>query len=92
MLVHDFVTINGGRTANTVSGAGPTVVLLHRWAYNHLFWREQTPSLVWPHRVPALDLRGHGDSDVPDQGYSIRIPTLVIAAGPDSSTPTPKSQ
>ncbi len=81
MLAHDFVTINGVRTAYTVSGAGPTVVLLHGWACKRLLWREQTPSLVWPNRVLALDLRGHGDSDVPDQGYSIRVPTLVIAAG-----------
>ena len=77
------------RLAFTLKGAGPTTVLIHGWACNRRFWKEQIPALARSHRVLALDLRGHGDSEVPDHGYTLSqladdVHTLIgdIGLGP----------
>ena len=77
------------RLAYTLKGAGPTTVLIHGWACNRRFWKEQIPALARSHRVLALDLRGHGDSEVPDHGYTLSqlaedVHTLIgdIGLGP----------
>jgi pimeloyl-ACP methyl ester carboxylesterase len=52
------------------AGTGPPVLLLHGLASQRRFW-----NLVVPHLaglpVCALDQRGHGDSDKPDEGYDL---------------------
>ena len=65
------VTVAGTDIAYTVRGSGRTVVLLHGWTCNRRFWREQVAALQCVHRLLALDLRGHGDSGVPDRGYTL---------------------
>ncbi len=55
-----------------LTGRGKPVVLLHGWLCNRSFWREQIPLLEPDHRVLALDFRGHGDSSVPEHGYTLR--------------------
>ena len=50
-----------------VTGSGEPVVLVHGFAQTHAAWLE-TPlyaDLVQDHKVIAVDLRGHGDSDKP---------------------------
>jgi pimeloyl-ACP methyl ester carboxylesterase len=55
-------------------GAGdPAVVLLHGLFENRSYYRALTDRLGARRRVLNIDLRGHGDSDVPDEGYSIEI-------------------
>jgi len=46
----------------------PPIVLLHGWAAGSAAWAAQLadPLLTAHHRLVAVDLRGHGDSDVPD--------------------------
>ncbi|GAA0650607.1 alpha/beta hydrolase [Kutzneria viridogrisea] len=44
----------------------PAVVLLHGWAAAATAWPEQISDEL---RVLAVDLRGHGESDVPSGGY-----------------------
>jgi pimeloyl-ACP methyl ester carboxylesterase len=47
------------------------VVLLHGWAQSSRVWTYQlTGQLADSYRLVAADLRGHGDSDVPPDGYS----------------------
>jgi pimeloyl-ACP methyl ester carboxylesterase len=49
----------------------PPVVLLHGWAQSSRVWTHQlTGPLADSYRLVAADLRGHGDSDVPAEGYS----------------------
>jgi len=51
-------------------GGGRPVVLLHGLASNARIWDGVAPRLVGAGlRVVALDLRGHGDSDQPGDGY-----------------------
>ncbi|WP_199441607.1 alpha/beta fold hydrolase [Umezawaea beigongshangensis] len=52
-------------------GDGPPLVLLHGWAQSGEVWAPLLgdPALTGRHRVVAPDLRGHGESDVPADGY-----------------------
>jgi pimeloyl-ACP methyl ester carboxylesterase len=51
-------------------GGGQAVVLLHGLASNARIWDGVAPRLVGAGlRVVAVDLRGHGDSDQPSDGY-----------------------
>jgi len=49
----------------------PAVVLVHGIACNRAFMAPQARFLETSHRVVAVDLRGHGDSDAPRQRYTI---------------------
>jgi pimeloyl-ACP methyl ester carboxylesterase len=68
----DVTNASGVRLALRVAGPSdaPPVVLLHGWAQSAEVWTKQ---LVGPlsasYRLVAVDLRGHGDSDVPADGY-----------------------
>jgi len=55
-----------------ISGEGPALVLLHGWTENHKVWKLQIPEFSKGYRVIAVDLRGHGESDKPESGYSIQ--------------------
>jgi pimeloyl-ACP methyl ester carboxylesterase len=62
----DGVTLH----ARDWGGGGRPVVLLHGLASNARIWDGVAPRLAGAGlRVAALDLRGHGDSDQPGDGY-----------------------
>ena len=62
---------NGVRLAATRwAGTGAPVLLLHGLASQRRFWNLVVPELVG-RPVCALDQRGHGDSDKPDEGYDL---------------------
>jgi pimeloyl-ACP methyl ester carboxylesterase len=65
--VRDGVSI---RYTDTGSG-DPPLVFVHGWTCNHTNWRAQVAHFRANHRVLALDQRGHGASDKPDQDYGI---------------------
>ncbi len=47
-------------------GAGPaTLLLIHGWACDHSFFEPQLTALSQTHRIVALDLPGHGQSELP---------------------------
>ncbi|MEJ3745220.1 alpha/beta fold hydrolase [Actinomycetes bacterium KLBMP 9797] len=57
--------------AYDVSGSGHTVVLLHSTVCDRRMWDPQVPALVDAgYRVVRCDLRGFGDSPMPDQPYN----------------------
>jgi len=49
----------------------PALVFIHGWCCNQTMWGEQTKAFAPKHRVIAVDLRGMGESDKPDQDYDI---------------------
>lgn len=66
-LVRDGV---GLEFAESGSG-GPPILLIHGWACDRTYLEPQLQHLSARHRVLALDLRGHGGSDAPDQEYTM---------------------
>ena len=66
------VVRDGVRLAYIEAGVGdPPLLLIHGWCCNHSFWREQLSAFSGQHRIVAVDLRGHGESDKPQQDYTI---------------------
>ena len=54
------------------AGTGdPPLVFVHGWTCSRDFWPGQLGHFAKKHQVVALDLRGHGESDKPDEDYSI---------------------
>jgi pimeloyl-ACP methyl ester carboxylesterase len=65
-------TINGVSLRYVDIGSGePAIVFVHGWTCNRTDWRNQIDEFALSHRVIALDQRGHGESDKPDQDYTI---------------------
>lgn len=50
---------------------GPAVVCIHGLTANHTCWASVADVLAPGHRLIAYDLRGRGESDKPDKGYSL---------------------
>jgi pimeloyl-ACP methyl ester carboxylesterase len=61
-------------------GSGQPLVLLHGLASNSLIWKLVAPLLARRFRVLALDQRGHGPSDKPDDGYDFQSITGDLQA------------
>ena len=49
----------------------PAIVFVHGWCCSRDNWRHQVAHFSPNHRVIALDQRGHGESDKPDQDYTV---------------------
>lgn len=60
------------RIATTIEGVGePTFVLLHGLASSRRIWDLVIPYLKKAHKVIAPDLRGHGETEKPERGYTL---------------------
>lgn len=49
----------------------PTMLLIHGWCGDHTLMAGQAAAFRTSHRVISVDLRGYGDSDAPEQEYSM---------------------
>jgi non-heme chloroperoxidase len=71
--LHQVTGGNGVRLAVRAAGpaGAPAIVLLHGWAQSSAAFAAQfaDPALTGRYRLIAADLRGHGASDVPPDGY-----------------------
>jgi pimeloyl-ACP methyl ester carboxylesterase len=67
-----FVNLDGVRFHYQQKGAGPDVVLVHAVTSNMAVWLfiNLVDILAEDFRVTAYDLRGHGASDAPAEGYT----------------------
>ncbi|GAA3020526.1 alpha/beta fold hydrolase [Actinokineospora globicatena] len=72
-MTHSVLGAGGTRLAVRTAGdpAAPPIVFVHGWAQSSRCWAAQfaDPALAVAHHLIAVDLRGHGESDVPDSGY-----------------------
>src|SRR5438093_1410070 len=60
------------RFGTTIAGVGePTFLLMHGLASTRRIWDLVVPYLSKEHKVIAFDLRGHGESEKPEEGYSL---------------------
>jgi pimeloyl-ACP methyl ester carboxylesterase len=49
----------------------PPILLVHGWCCDHTYFAPQFERYQREHRVVAVDLRGHGRSDTPEQDYTM---------------------
>jgi pimeloyl-ACP methyl ester carboxylesterase len=49
-----------------VHGDGPPLLLTHGYSSTSAMWREQVDALAGDHKLVLWDMRGHGQSDYPD--------------------------
>jgi len=70
-----FTTSDGVGLSYIEKGSGPAIVLVHGWSQCAEEFKYQLSGLKQSHRVIAIDLRGHGQSEKPDYGY--KIPRLA---------------
>ena len=64
------ITVNGVTLAVEVGGDGPSILFIHGYPFDHSIWEHQVHHLTGWNRI-APDLRGMGQSDAPDLGYSM---------------------
>jgi 3-oxoadipate enol-lactonase len=77
------VTVNGVSLAVEIRGDGPAILFVHGYPFDRNIWRSQIDALDGYRRI-APDLRGMGESDAPDLGYSMGIYADDLAALLDS--------
>jgi len=66
-----FANVNGARLHYLLqAGQGDPVVLLHGFGQSSQMWRPLMRELAQDHTVVAVDLRGAGQSDAPEDGYT----------------------
>ncbi|HEV8574674.1 MAG TPA: alpha/beta hydrolase [Dehalococcoidia bacterium] len=65
-------TRDGVKLSYLDTGSGePALLFIHGWCCDQSTWRDQIKAFAPKHRIIAVDLRGHGESDKPDQDYDI---------------------
>jgi len=64
-LVRDGVTL----AYEEIGEGDPPLVFVHGVACHRGFWASQVQHFAGRHRVLAVDLRGHGESEAPEQSY-----------------------
>src|SRR4030095_2866868 len=73
--------LDNARVFYTKYGKGKeAIVLVHGWGCNLNHWKEQIPDLSKRARVLAIDLPGHGQSDKPEQAYTMDLFANAIDA------------
>jgi pimeloyl-ACP methyl ester carboxylesterase len=65
-----FADVNGVRLHYLVAGKGDPIVLLHGYAQTSRMWLPLMKELSVNHTVIAPDLRGFGESSMPQGGYT----------------------
>ena len=61
-------TVEGLKIQSSSVGSGPTIVFVHGWTCDSSSWTGQVPTFAKDHRVITLDLPGHGQSALPQDG------------------------
>jgi pimeloyl-ACP methyl ester carboxylesterase len=73
---------NGSKIHYEVHGSGPPLILTHGYSSTSAMWQGQIEALSKRHRLILWDMRGHGQSDYPDDtaAYSEALTVGDIAA------------
>src|SRR5262245_32345599 len=64
-----YVDAGDVRLHAVIGGDGPPVLLIHGWPGSWYYWRFVMPALARDFEVIAVDQRGIGLSDKPEEGY-----------------------
>ena len=75
------MTVDGVKLVYDDAGAGaPPLLFVHGWAGNRTNFDPQMAHFAATHRVVAVDRRGHGESDAPEQEYTVEGASDDLAA------------
>src|SRR3982074_2943268 len=76
------INCDGGKTYYEVHGSGPPLLLTHGYSSTSAMWQGQSGALSSHHRLVLWDMRGHGQSDYPDDpsAYSEALTVADMAA------------
>lgn len=75
-----FADVNGVQLHYLVVGKGEPIVLLHGYAETSHMWLPLMKKLAKTNLVIAPDLRGFGDSSIPEEGYTKKVMAQDIHA------------
>ena len=75
----DRITVNGVSLALETRGSGPAILFVHGFPLDRTIFRHQLDTLTGYRRI-GVDLRGMGQSDAPDLGYSMAMYADDLAA------------
>jgi pimeloyl-ACP methyl ester carboxylesterase len=76
-----YSDVRGARLFYTDEGQGsPTMVFVHGFSCDSHDWSWQLSHFCSSHRTIALDLRGHGRSSAPDNGYDVASLAADVAS------------
>jgi pimeloyl-ACP methyl ester carboxylesterase len=68
----EVLSRDGVQLAFRAEGTGsPLMLFVHGWCCDHTYFAPQMEHFAARHRVVSVDLRGHGESDKPDQAYTM---------------------
>jgi pimeloyl-ACP methyl ester carboxylesterase len=72
MFTSRYIDTGDVRLHAVIGGDGPPLLLIHGWPGSWYYWRLVMPALARDFEVVAVDQRGIGLSDKPEQGYDTR--------------------
>jgi pimeloyl-ACP methyl ester carboxylesterase len=75
-----FADVNGVKLHYRVAGSGDPIILVHGYAETSHMWLPLIKELQKNHLVIAPDLRGFGDSSMPEAGYTKAVMAQDIHA------------
>src|SRR5690348_3472990 len=64
-----YINTGDVRLHAVIGGGGPPLLLIHGWPGSWYYWRLVMPPLARDFEVIAVDQRGIGLSDKPEEGY-----------------------
>jgi len=71
---HKFFTTNDNVKLHYIEAGEKnekTIVMIHGWAQSADSFKNQVSGLSEKYHIYALDLRGHGESEKPEEGYRV---------------------
>ncbi len=67
-----FTETNSIKTFYNIEGKGDPVVFIHGLGLDRGIWDDQVAAISDSYKTLVYDLRGHGESDAPETGYSYK--------------------
>lgn len=67
----EFITSDNIRLSYDDEGKGKTLLFMHGWTADKLSFQFVIPNLIDKYRVISYDHRGHGESEIPEQGLTL---------------------
>ncbi len=67
------VNANGVNINYELTGSGKCLVLIHGFSDNLTMWPEQVSELSKNYQVLTYDVRGHGETETPEDNFSMEL-------------------